>query len=240
MIEFNKALPRYWRQIEAVLTATVFLALAGCAPSHDPATSQRDATLSIGYGENAEVGIQQAVRNIALEGLVRIDRDGRPKPWLAERWTVSADRLTWRLALRPGATFHNGQPATAEAIRDIVARDLPEYVGPAFDDVRQIQARTPHELEFLLRRRSSFLLEGLDLPIQQQRGETPVGTGPYSVENRSPSEVEMRASSGYYGGRPFIDRVVINPTTRFGRHGQICCEARSTCSMRLVSKHWIR
>jgi peptide/nickel transport system substrate-binding protein len=206
VIEFNKALPR-WRQLEAVLTATLLFALAGCTHSTDPAANQRDATLSIGYGENAEVGIQQAVRNIALEGLVRIDRDGRPRPWLAEQWTVSPDGLTWHLALRPGATFHNGQRATAQVIRDIVARDLPEYVGPAFDDVQQIQARTPNELEFLLKRRSSFLLEGLDLPIRQ-RGETPVGTGPFSVTSRTPSEVEMRASSGYYGGKPFIDRIV--------------------------------
>jgi peptide/nickel transport system substrate-binding protein len=210
VIEFNKALPRCRRQIEAVVTATVLFALAGCAPPNDPAASQRDATLTIGYGENAEVGVQQAVRNIALEGLVRIDRDGRPRSWLAEEWVVSPDGMTLGLTLRPGATFHNGQPATAEAIRDIVARDLPEYVGSAFDDVQQIRARTPYELEFLLKRRSSFLLEGLDLPITLQRGETPVGSGPFSITRRTPSEVEMRASSSYYGGTPFIDRIVFN------------------------------
>lgn len=209
MIEFIRALPRCRRQIEAALTATALFALSGCARSNDPAPSQRDATLSIGYGENAEVGIQQAFRNIALEGLVRIDRDGRPKPWLAEQFAVSPDGLTWRIALRPGATFHNGQPATAKAIRDIVARDLPEYMGSAFDDVQRIQATTPYELEFLLRRRSSFLVEGLDLPIQQERGETPVGTGPYFVTSRSPSQVEMRASASYHSGEPFINRIVI-------------------------------
>jgi peptide/nickel transport system substrate-binding protein len=57
-----------------------------------------------------------------------------------------------------------------------------------------------------LRRRSRFLLEGLDLLIQK-RGETPVGTGPFLVASRTASEVEMRASSTYYGGKPFIDRI---------------------------------
>jgi ABC-type transport system substrate-binding protein len=81
-------------------------------------------TLSIGYGENPESGIQQTVRNFALEGLVRIDRDGRAIPWLAERWSVSPDGLTWRLQLRHGATFHNGQAATASVVREIVTKNL--------------------------------------------------------------------------------------------------------------------
>ncbi len=179
--------------------------MAACGGPDTTAAVPTDATLSIGFGENPEVGIQQAVRNIALEGLVRIDRDGRPRPWLAERWEGSPDGMTLRLTLRPGATFHNGQPATAQAVRDIVARDLPEYVGLVFDDVERIRASAPHELEFSLKRRSRFLLEGLDLPIQQD-GELPIGTGPFSVSNRTPAEVEMHANSTYGGGKPLIDR----------------------------------
>ena len=98
------------------------MATAGCARNDGAAAARPGTTLSIGYGENPESGIEQTVRNIALEGLVRIDRDGRPSPWLAERWSVSPDGLTWRLQLRPGVTFHNGQPATASIVREIVAK----------------------------------------------------------------------------------------------------------------------
>ena len=207
MSEFNKALPRCRRRIGAVLTAGVLLGLPGCTQSTDPAANRLKATLSIGYGENAEFGVQQVVRNIALEGLVRIDRDGRPKPWLAEGWSVSPDRLTWRLALRPSATFHNAQPATASVVSDIEARDLPGYLGPAFADVRTIQAVAPYELEVALKRPSTFLLEGLDMPIQQGR-ETPIGTGPFSAIKRSQPEAEMQANAGYYDGIPGIDRII--------------------------------
>jgi peptide/nickel transport system substrate-binding protein len=207
VIEFNTALRRRGRQIEAVLTATLLSALVGCARSNEPAANQQDTTLSIGYGENAEVGIQQAVRNIATEGLVRIDRDGRPKSWLAERWTVSPDGLTWQLALRPGASFHDGQAATAPVVRDIVARDLPGYLGPAFEDVREIRAVAPYSLEVALKRRSTLLLEGLDMPIQV-RPEAPIGTGPFSVSKHGGQEVEMQANRSYYGGIPGIDRIV--------------------------------
>lgn len=207
MIGFNKALPCRQRLIEAVAVAALLIAVGGCARRNGAAESRPEATLSIGFGENPEAGIEQTVRNIALEGLVRIDRDGRPSPWLAERWTVSPDGLTLRVTLRPRSFFHDGQPATAQVIREILVKNLPEYVGPAFDDVRLIQAAGPHELNFSLKRRSSFLLEGLDLLIQRP-GESPIGTGPFSVAARAAQEVEMRASPNYYGGRPLIDRIV--------------------------------
>jgi len=184
----------------------LLIAPSGCAGSNGASAERPDSTLSIGFGENPEAGIQQTVRNVALEGLVRIDRNGRPGPWLADRWSVSEDGLTWRLQLRPGATFHNGQPATASAVRDIVARDLRQYVGPIFDDVREIRAVALHELEFSLKRRSSLLFEGLDLPLQG--GDTLIGTGPFAATAASPGEVEMRANSDYYDGKPLIDRIV--------------------------------
>jgi peptide/nickel transport system substrate-binding protein len=206
VIGFNKPLSGR-RPFQASAAAAWLIAISACSAPDRTTARQLGASLSIGFGENPEAGIQQSVRNIALEGLVRIDRDGRPRPWLAEQWAVSPDGLTWRLALRPGATFHDNQAATASIVREIVAKDLPEYVGPVFDDVRQIQASGPYELEFSLKRRSSFLLEGLDLLIQQP-GVLPIGTGPFSVTTRTPNEVEMRANQSYYGGRPLIEHVV--------------------------------
>lgn len=207
MIGFNKALSG--RRPFQAAAAVALIAISACT-SDLTTTRQFNATLSIGFGENPEAGIQQSVRNIALEGLVRIDRDGRPSPWLAERWSVSPDGLTWRLRLRPGATFHNGEPATASVVRDIIRKELPAYVGPVFDDVKRIEASGHFELEFALKRRSSFLLEGLDLPIQQA-GETPVGTGPFSIATRALDDVEMQANPHYYGGPPEIDRIVFRP-----------------------------
>jgi peptide/nickel transport system substrate-binding protein len=108
--------------------------------------------------------------------------------------------------LRPGATFHDGEPATAAAVRDIVSTELQKYLGPAFDDVQEIRASAPYELEFLLERRSTFLLDGLDVLIQ--RGDSPIGTGPFAVAAQGPHDTEMRANDHYHADRPRIDRII--------------------------------
>ncbi|GGF07833.1 peptide ABC transporter substrate-binding protein [Aliidongia dinghuensis] len=49
-----------------------------------------------------------------FEGLVVIGPKGEALPGEAERWTVSPDGMTYRFTLRPGLTWSNGAPLTAE------------------------------------------------------------------------------------------------------------------------------
>ena len=50
-----------------------------------------------------------------FEGLTVVDpRDLKAKPGVADRWTISDDRLTYAFHLRPEASWDDGQPVTAE------------------------------------------------------------------------------------------------------------------------------
>jgi peptide/nickel transport system substrate-binding protein len=53
-------------------------------------------------------------------------------PWLAEKWEVSPDNLTYTFHLVKNANFHNGDPVTAEAVRWSYARTLKLGKGPAW------------------------------------------------------------------------------------------------------------
>lgn len=53
-------------------------------------------------------------------------------PWLAERWDVSDDGLTYTFHLVKNAKFHNGDPVTAEAVRWSYTRTLELGRGPAW------------------------------------------------------------------------------------------------------------
>ena len=81
--------------------------------------------------------------------LVRINRiTGAVEPWLAERWTSSADGLTFTLTLRKGVTFSDGVPFTSADV--LFSFEL--LYDPAVDSVlasaakvdgRPLQVRAP-------------------------------------------------------------------------------------------------
>lgn len=54
------------------------------------------------------------VMNNTMEGLTRIDKDGKVEPGVAETWDVSEDGLTWTFKLRKDSVWSNGTPVTAK------------------------------------------------------------------------------------------------------------------------------
>jgi oligopeptide transport system substrate-binding protein len=52
-----------------------------------------------------------------FSGLVKIDKDLKAAPDLAEKWEVSSDGLTYTFHLRPYAKFQDGKPVTAQDIK---------------------------------------------------------------------------------------------------------------------------
>jgi oligopeptide transport system substrate-binding protein len=63
---------------------------------------------------------------------VRLSEKGFPVlPSLAARWRISADRRTWTFSLRPGVTWTDGVPFTAQQFLDAVERVLrPQTASP--------------------------------------------------------------------------------------------------------------
>src|SRR5437764_1157803 len=165
--------------------AVALLLVSGTARCHTagPATATRDnVTLRIGFPEVGSVdalnGTRQLVQILSGEGLARIGEDGRPVPSLAESWTVAPNRLSMTVHLRRGVTFHDGTPADAPAVVAILKQILPQFMGPAFDDVDHLSSVDKEEIEIGFRRPSLFLLEALDAPIRKP-GPSPIGTGAF-------------------------------------------------------------
>ncbi|HEY2149719.1 MAG TPA: ABC transporter substrate-binding protein [Vicinamibacterales bacterium] len=159
-------------------------------------------------------GVRQVAGNQSVEGLVKMGEDGRPTPWLAERWEYSPDGRTLKVFLRPALKFHDGSVVTAETVVKVLAGALPRFMGTAFTDVEQIRAVNDLEIDIALRQHSPFVLEALEL---QFRSPAPAsaGTGPFKPVGPS-SPTELQANDQYYLGRPAIDRLAVNtyPTAR--------------------------
>src|SRR4029079_919601 len=68
---------------------------------------------------------------LVFEGLVARGPDGMLVPALATRWTVDPTGKTWTFTLRPDATWHDGEPVTAEDVVYTVGMlRNPAYTGP--------------------------------------------------------------------------------------------------------------
>ena len=52
-------------------------------------------------------------RRLFNAGLVLMDADNRPQPYLAEKWSLAEDGKSLTLNLRKDAVFHDGKPVTS-------------------------------------------------------------------------------------------------------------------------------
>ena len=121
---------RYLRKIAALCT---ILLAAGCGNTPPPAPKPAETgparggvlTASIrsapgAFNRLSPGGVQtpvDAVTRLTHASLVRLNRaTGDYEPWLAEKWTVSPDGLTFTVTLRGGVTFSDGVPFTSEDV----------------------------------------------------------------------------------------------------------------------------
>ena len=148
------------------------------------------------------------------------------KPLLATTWRYAND-TTLEFELRPGVTFHDGTPFTADDVEYTVQAVLtdPLVAVPSnyaflagaekLDELRvriRLKRVFPAALEYL-----SMVLPILPSDTRERLGPNysfaPVGTGPYRI-TRAPgaAEVELERFDAYFDGpktRPAIRRIVV-------------------------------
>lgn len=203
---------RYARLL-ALLAAAALLCTAGCAPERPPGTLRLAVTEAPRSLDPADqYASWDLVRCGVGECLTRFDRAMQPRPWLAERWTVSADGLTWTFRLKDGLRFSNGKPLTAEAARASLLRVFarspraasfftPESIEADGSALLIRTARPVPNLPGLLADPLFLLIDADDTENIRQRG--PAGTGPYRLVSAAPDVLRLEANPHYRGAVPF-------------------------------------
>jgi len=145
-------------------------------------------------------------------------------PSLAEAWSASEDGLTYDFTLRQGATFHNGEPVTADDVKFSFER----YRGASHDlmsaRVAAVEIADPRHLRFRLKEPwpdfltfySTATAAGWIVPRQyiEKVGDegfkkAPVGAGPYKFVSFNPGvELVLEAFDQYWHSRPNVERLV--------------------------------
>jgi peptide/nickel transport system substrate-binding protein len=150
---------------------------------------------------------------------------------LAESHRV-VDDTTWEFTLRPGVTFHNGDPFTAEdVVYSVDAHLAPESPWAWLNDsIEGVEIVDPSTVRFHTKGlQASFLvnLSFIRMFPQTYREElgaeafnqNPVGTGPYTFVEWVPGErIVVQADPNFWGGEVFPRRIALrfipDPTTR--------------------------
>ena len=122
--------------------------------------------------------------NSTMEGLTRIDAEGKVQPGVAESWDVSEDGLTWTFKLRNNSTWSNGTPVTAKDFeyswkRTLTPETASEYgyimadiVGSSIDEIKAngvdgvgVKALDDYTLEVKLNRPVAYFAELMSFQV---------------------------------------------------------------------------
>jgi peptide/nickel transport system substrate-binding protein len=198
---------------EAASAATLVIGRASEQSSLDPLFSRT--------GNNGDTSVDM------FDQLIASDGNNQIMPALALSWH-DVDPTTWEIKLRPGVTFHDGSPFTADDVIFSVdrARNIPNSPAPYSSAVRGIsgmQAVDPLTLRVTTATPTPQLIEQLgEVYIMSRKaasgvstadlngGKGLVGTGPYKFVSYQPAQsLVMVKNPSYWGDKPAWDKVTL-------------------------------
>jgi peptide/nickel transport system substrate-binding protein len=198
------------RHVNALLAG---IPLAGLAPLAR-AQSRRDSVVlgmvleppGLDPTSGAAAAIGEIVHYNVLEGLTKIGMDGSVTPLLAESWLLGPDGKTYSFVLRKGVKFSDGKPFDASAVKFSFERaKAPGSTNKAkkalFDNISRVEVVDAHRVILVLDKPDAAtpfrLGENTAVILHPdsaaQAATTPVGTGPFTVENWAKGSAVMLA-----------------------------------------------
>ncbi|HEY0837618.1 MAG TPA: ABC transporter substrate-binding protein [Azospirillum sp.] len=208
------------------------LLVLGLAPlAGRPAAAAR---LAIGLGGDVTtldphhhiLGPNNTVAMHVFDALIDTDDRQRPRPGLAESWRA-LDPLTWEFRLRPGATFHDGGPVTAEDAVASLRRagrvtdsplpfsvNLTTVAELAVIDARTFRIRTNRPDSVLPNKLRALAVVPARFESASRAdfdsGTAMVGSGPFRFAGWIRGErIALAVNTAYWAGRPHWDEVEI-------------------------------
>ena len=140
---------------------------------------------------------------------------------------VSADGLSWSIKLRPGVTWHDGKPFTADdvafTLKSTIDKDFPAYSKTGHSLVTDIQTPSPLSVTWRMDKPYApylsilawfFIVPKHKLENEPVVGghysENPVGTGPFKWQQRVPGDhITLSANEDYFEGAPKLATAIV-------------------------------
>ncbi|MFI5496298.1 ABC transporter substrate-binding protein [Actinoplanes sp. NPDC051859] len=216
----------------AAFVVAGMLALSACSsPSSTGSSAAPDTFVVATSGEpdtlNPVLNYGVDGASLIFDGLVARDVSNALVPALAaELPAVSADGKTVTAKIRPGVTFHDGTPLTAQDVvftyQSVLDPKIDSTLRSDLEMLTSVTASDPATVVFALKYAYAPFLQRLTLgvvPAKALSGQDinkaafnrkPVGTGPYKVESWTAGDrLVLAANATYWGGKPANNKVVV-------------------------------
>ncbi|MDD4467256.1 MAG: ABC transporter substrate-binding protein [Candidatus Pacebacteria bacterium] len=167
---------------------------------------------------------------VIFSGLMKYDENLGIIPDLAESYQVEEDGRTYRVFLRDGIVWQDGEPITSEdvlfTIKTIQNPDFKSHFRPNWLGV-DIEKISEKEIKFKLKRPYASFLENLTIKIMPKHiwqdvpsqkfftdihQSEPIGSGPYKIKERKVIQniteyIVLSKNPNYHGKEPFIEEL---------------------------------
>jgi len=180
-----------------------------------------------------QIEVDQGVWWNLFNPLWGVDPAGNFTPQLAaevpslENGGISEDGLTWKIKLREGVTWHDGQKFSAEDVKytlDLI--NTPSFRAgnrQGHNLVRDIAITGPYEITWRMERAYApylsllawtfivpkHVLSAAPDPNTAAFNNAPIGTGPFRWSERVPGDhITLSANERYFGKGPYLEKVV--------------------------------
>ncbi|WP_300727635.1 ABC transporter substrate-binding protein [Pseudomonas sp.] len=173
-------------------------------------------------------GTIYTVTSKVFDGLLSYNAQRQPVPRLATDWQVSPDGLVYTFNLRPGVTWHDGQPFGSQDVAftlEHIWRTFNSRGIITFAPVIKVQTPTPLQVVLTLSSPAPYLLSALSStdaqvlpkhvyengnPLTNPYNLKPIGTGPFKFErwDRGVSINLVRNEQYWDTGKPHLDALI--------------------------------
>lgn len=219
--------------VTAALIGMLGLAVAGCGGAKKTAANKD--TLRFGVTNFADTleptdnYFGWVVMRYGLgECLVKFDKKVNYAAWLADKWQIAPDKLTWTFHINDKAKFSNGNKVTAAAVKSSLERTFEkskraktffEYTTMTADGQNLvIKTKTPVPGMPGMLADPLFIIIDTSVKDRDYAKMGPICTGPYAVKSYSKAKAVMTANPNYWDGTVPFKTVEIptidDPNTR--------------------------
>ena len=180
----------------------------------------------------AATDVDEDVSRLVFSGLTRYDQTGAIVPDLASTFHTESDGRIWTFDIREDATWHDGQPVTADdVVFTVKLLQDRGYVGPYSDAFRGVSVDriSPRTVRFTLPDVYGPFADSTTVPLlpshllgnvpyaelsRQPFNANPIGTGPFRVNEVDARQIVLLRNDDFYRtrparGRPYLDKVIL-------------------------------